>query len=358
MNTDLDLNIDLAAVEVIHHSELPRRTLLKHLEGNNFAMQIDNSSLETFTSCARMSQYQLVKARVPAPTAALTYGSAIHEGLEVYYREQFYKRMEREDMLQAIFAAAIKPFDNFTVPPNEWRTPDMAIDTLTRYMNHYQSEPFTLLDAGGPLVEFPFSIPLGVLEYHDTTLNVTWADVVDPTTIPADVDPDELLVLGDVHIYWTGKIDLVINMDNSLWIADHKTSSMGGYSFFDAFYLSNQTIGYVWAAGKIFNTPFAGLLVNAIFGRKPTRTGMGTTFERQRFHYRPDQIDEWEHNTLLLVSDFISNLVRAEFPMMTKACFMYGKCRYHDVCSLPKQHRDILLYSDQYVDATWSPLNK
>jgi len=65
-----------------------RRFLLQYDKPGEFNLQIDNSSLEVFNACAKSAEYKLVDAREAPPKAALTYGSAVHEGLEVYYREK------------------------------------------------------------------------------------------------------------------------------------------------------------------------------------------------------------------------------------------------------------------------------
>lgn len=341
-----EINIDLAGINTkIKERDGAKRTLLTTIDGsdNDFALQIDNTSLEVFNACPRSAEYRLVHGRVPASTAALIYGGWIHEGLEEWYRTK-----DETLMLEKAMEAIGTDGEHF--PLNEWRTPDRCMDTLQRYVRHYDSEPFKLLEHNGkPAVEIPFSLPLGVIPLQCE---------VDPAIVDgADTEASPIYV-NDVHVYWTGKIDLMIHLDERNWILDHKTSSMVGPTFWDQFSLSNQTIGYCWAGEQIYGSKFAGLVVNAIVGRKQTRTGIPTAFERQRFYYRPDQVAEWEANTMTLVSDFLANLHRNDFPMTTSWCVgKYGKCKYHGVCTLPKEQRMLSLYSDEFVDNTWSPLN-
>lgn len=300
---------------------------------NHFILQIDNTSLETFATCPRASQYLLVSRRTTHQNAALTFGSAIHEGLEAYYKNP---RLSDDHRLQLALIHTLIPFEGRSFPINEWRTADRACDTIQRYIKRYPTEPFTILDCEAA-VELPFSIPLCTMEFNGMVNGVQ---------------------VDTVHVYWTGKIDLAVQQDGSYWVMDHKTTSMVGPSFWDHFHLSNQTVGYVWAAQKLYNAQFAGLIVNCIVGRPITKSGTHTDFERQRFYYTPEQVNEWEENVKTMVGDFLANLHRNHFPMHTTWCIgKYGKCKFHDVCSLPNDSRMAMLNSDHYADNVWSPLN-
>ena len=107
-------------------------------------------------------------------------------------------------------------------------------------------------------------------------------------------------------------------MDNKLWIMDHKTTTILGENFFADFLNSQQTIGYTWAAQQLIGKPIEGLYLNAIAIRKQTKTGTPFEVHRKRFPYEQERIAEWTHNTLTLVSDFLSHYDRKFFPMETK----------------------------------------
>ena len=358
-----NLNISLAGVNPTVAPQGKRRYLLKYIAPNEFALQIDNSSLEVFNTCPRSAEYQLVHARGAPPSPPLTYGGGVHDGLEYWYKNQggATSPSTLEDVIRDSIRASEHSFEQNPIPLGEWRTADKCSDTLQRYFKHYGTkEPFELLkDAdGNSAVEIPFSLPLGVIEQAEiVTTDYTFADIVDPDTYS---HPSTAKVaFSKIHVYWTGKMDLAARMDGANWIIDHKTTSMLGPSFYRHFELSGQTIGYTWAGEQIFGEKFAGLMVNVIVGRKPTKSGVGCTFERQRFYYRQDQVDEWADNTLTLCSDFIACLARDNFPMSVSWCMgKYGACKYHDVCTLPKDQRHFMLNSDQYADNTWTPLHK
>lgn len=354
-------SLDLSSVQTKPNTVGQRRFLLQYVGPGEFNLQIDNSSLEVFNACAKSAEYKLVHAREAPPKAALTYGSAVHEGLEVYYRDKTLGIKDESTMRQDMFAAAQVPFEKQPVSLDEWRTADRAIDTLQRYMKHYEHDEIEVqVQDNVPLVELPFSLPLGVVEYEPHLLDYKFCEIVDPTTYPDEL-ANNPVEITKVNIYWTGKIDLAILLDGKDdWISDHKTTSLLGPTYWTDFEISNQTVGYCWAGQKIFNRPFRGLLLNVIYSRPPLKSGLKKTeFHRKRYYYRQDQIDEWESNTLTLCSDFISNLMRGEFPFMYRWCVgKYGVCPYHDVCKAPAAQREMILNTDLYTDVTWSPLNK
>jgi len=355
-----NINIDMSDVHVEQKHKGTKRYLFSWLDDKTVSFQIDNSSLEVFTTCPRSAEYKLVHARSPLSRSALTAGSAIHEGLETYYKGLCTSGRSDELIQRALKASAL-PFVSQPPAFADWRSPDRVIDTLQRYFNSYQHEPFSIqLDREGlPCVEMAFSLPLGVIEFDNEETIYPAGHLVGD--LPADVDPQRPLTLNTVQVYWTGKIDLAITLDHQPWIMDHKTCSMMGQTFWDNFQLSNQTVGYTWAAEQIFGEPFTGLLVNAIYWRPPTAKGVITTeFHRQRFYYEPQQVKEWEHNVHAAVNDFLANLARGYFPMYTAWCQgKFGACPYFGTCSMPSTYRMMdLMTSYNYSDTEWSPLGE
>lgn len=313
-----------------------RKPLLQHEdEPDCYILQIDNSSLEVFTTCPRSAEFKLVHARSTRSRSALTYGGAIHAGLEAHY-----KGLPEDEILKRTFDY----FDGVTI--NDWRTPDRAIDTIQRYRNRYKDDE---LKPDPDKVEIPFSLPLCSIDM-DCVLPYSKALLLNE-------ESNDNLYVKKVDVYWTGKIDLLTPIHGVDGFVDHKTTSMLGDTFWADFELSNQFLGYGWAASKIAGKVITRAMVNAIVGRPVTKTGTSTDFVRQVYNYAPEQIAEWEVNTITLVTDFLSNLHRGMFPMFTKWCMgKYGKCGYHDACTLPPSVRLDVLYSDLYENNTWSPL--
>jgi hypothetical protein len=207
------------------------------------------------------------------------------------------------------------------------------------------------------LIEQPFEVPLGVLEINRTLQLPGWTE-------PRFVEV--------IHIAWSGRIDLVAKVMQRNRVVDHKTTSIAGEHFVSSFQLSNQTIGYVWAARQLWpSLNVEGFCLNAIHLKRPSNGGYQPNlmargprggdgpldFFRAYFEYGPERLDQWEHNVMLQIEDFVHCIVRNDYPMFTNSCFnKYGRCQYFDVCTLEKPIvRQRFLASDAFRDVTWSP---
>jgi hypothetical protein len=139
--------------------------------------------------------------------------------------------------------------------------------------------------------------------------------------------------------------------------------------YIQGFILSNQTIGYVWAARQLWpNLDIGGFCLNCIRMKRIAK-GIGVMdkgprggeaalrFFRTYYDYSPIRLASWEKNTLLWISDFVHSLVRGYFPMQTTACFTkFGRCQYHDVCTIEDEAlAERYLLSSAYRQVTWDP---
>lgn len=341
----------------IVEDQLPiRRELIEQFDGDNYMMILDNTSFERLTTCPRSAEYYLLHRReAHAKNAALTFGGAVHAGLE-----QLLLHGYDEAALVHAVKASNDYFAEHPAPIDEYRTAAIAAEVLVHYASRatlpdYQWE---ILHADRPLVETPFELPLGVISLNAEVQLPSW-----PTP----------RYVSDVHVAWSGKIDAVVNVNECNRVADHKTTSIAGDQFVQDFQLSNQTIGYVWAARQLWpQHDVTGFCCNAIHLKRPS-SGKGypgslldrgprggeppLNFFRFYFTYHPSRIEEWENNALEVISDLLHNLRRGYFPMHTKQCFgKYGKCQFHDVCSIDEMPvRMNLLNSNLYKPVTWDP---
>jgi hypothetical protein len=304
------------------------------LGNNDYELHVDNTSKELFETCARAAEYYSVYRREGVgERAALFRGSVIHEALGIRKRSNFLNpNFEKEQIAHIITRYLDKDFG-----PDEWRTAEHAVDTIILYNKQWPiaSEPYTLLQG---TTELPFKILLGKAELNSeiTTHAGTFH-------------------VRNVYIYWTGIIDAIVNYGQTL-VMDHKTTSILGPQFFDDFVLSSQMNGYVWSARKL-GYPAVGLLLDAIAGRKPTKTGVAHEYQRNRYYYEEQHLAEWEKDTFTLITDFLEHLCRGYFPKSPKWCFgKFGRCQYWDICSSIPDRRMGLIQSDLYKPVTWSAL--
>jgi len=304
---------------------------------------IDNSTLETLTTCPRAMQYSKLHKRTLAGTrASLNFGSAIHNALE--YRYKTCKNTAPTDTQWQEQGKVIEDF--FTKNPaveDDYRTSSWAVDLVKKYNQIYSVEPFNVLvDAkGDTLCELSF-----ILDLFD--------------------HPLDRLGIGTVPVKYIGRIDLPVQWDGGIWILDHKTTSMLGAQYFEAATMSAQQLGYVWAFQELTKQKCQGFVINAIRVKQPPakpKEGLDSwwreSFQRQRFHVQEEQLVEWKANTIALVKEFFYHYEQGMFPQKTAWCVgKYGKCQYFDVCSLPQGNRETMLTSTIFQDNTWSPLKQ
>lgn len=339
-------------------SSLPTRKFLKHLNNDDYILELDWSSSEPMLTCDRAAEYRLVHSRSTPAKAPLTYGAALHNALEHYYHERHEFGPAIAQMPTSIAAALQTAEAEFVKLPSdvgEWRTYDRLVETFTAYVRHYADEDFAVLDYGGaPMIERSFRCELGVIDVNTFLPYPRKLLVVDP---PLDTAPH--FRVGKLHIVWTGIIDLVISQAGQTRVVDHKTTSIAGDGFYDSFELSQQFIGYQWATEKLLGFQLDGALLNAIIGRKPTEKGKGKTLEfaRRHYNYPRHRIDEWPLSIMAIIEDFVHHLTQGFFPVKTQWCQgKYGQCPFFKVCTAPPEHRQALLYSDLFTANTWNPL--
>ena len=333
----------------------PLRNLLTPVPDRpgEFLLVLDNSSLEVFTTCPTAARYKLVLRREAfARNAALVFGGALHEGLE--------KLLLGEP--ESVQDQAIHNFFLTNPPPtDEYRTLGNCLEVLRAYRRRttlpdYQWE--LLSDAKGLIVERAFELPLGSIEVG-AAISTPWLAHPYP-------------FVQTVHVAWSGRIDAVASISGKSRIVDHKTTSIDGDSFIQDFQISNQVLGYVWAARQLWpDLAVSGFCLNKIRFKKPA-SGAGPdltvpgprggepalAFGRHFFDYSDQRISDWAINCLAIVSDFLNCLVRDYYPRHTKWCFgKYGKCSYHDVCVQDDERvRLNMLQSDMFKPVTWDPV--
>lgn len=302
-------------------------------------MRIDNSSLEHFTSCSRSAEYYLVDGREPVrDRIAPRFGGAWHIVLEIYYEKFWPMQMNQFPVfLEAVRAELVPYFQRFPTPPDDYRTLRFLEDSLVTYVSYSEMfDDFELLSLpNGKLIEQYFEFPLGEVAFNSVYMGRRY---------------------GVIKVLWCGRIDLGIIRLGDKRIMDHKTTSMLGSNFYAEFMNSSPMLGYTWALEQIIEEPVAGLYLNALGIRKPSRSGIQFEVQRRTYDYDKERLEEWRYNTLVLVSDFLSHLDRGFFPQEFKWCVgKYGPCKYLDVCSMPPSQRDAVLLSNTFEKVTWTP---
>jgi hypothetical protein len=306
---------------------------------------IDNTTLETMTTCPRQYQYYgLVKRESTKERPALKFGDIVHLILEVKYRNL---HLPPEQQTKLMVEKAVYLFSIYSPPEDDYRNLNLTVDAIEHYQKLYSFEPFTIATQNGnPLIEIPFAVPITEFEVNanipirnpDSTIEVRWVE--------------------KIKVVWTGRIDIVYDLNGKLFGMDHKTTSMMGPTFFREFDTSSQFPGYSWAVTAM-GIPLSSFIINALGIRKPTKTGKGFEFTRHTINFTPNSLEEWKRDTTFIISDLISMLLRDYFPRHTKWCVgKYGECQYYNVCVLPEEQRSMMLGTGDYKPVVWNPLDE
>jgi hypothetical protein len=336
-----------------------RRELLTLIPGTDSAylLVLDNSSLTKFKECPTSWLFYAVYGReAHAKNAALSFGGGTHVGLEDLHRgplpdespESFAARWQQN---------VIDFFSRNPPPPDEYRTPSTCIEVLKHYQWRSQFDDYKLSllsDSSGLIVERPFELPLCTIPVNSTLKLPAW---------------NEPRFVSQIHVAWSGRIDLVAHTHGLNRVVDHKTSSIDGDTFTQSFVLSSQVLGYIWAGRQLWpELDLRAFCLNVIRLKRPSgstplmekgpRGGEpALKFFRCFYEYSPERMDWWKEQTINHVSDIVRCLIRSAFPSHDNQCMgKYGKCQYHDVCvndHAPNRYK--LLHSDLYKSVTWNP---
>lgn len=366
-----------------------RRPFLTPIPGlpGEFLLVLDNTALEHVKRCHKDAQIYLIKGRQGRGNeAALTYGGAIHAGLEVFHKEQWQKVQGQlaPDSSVDIAAQDQSILSHFSSNPSlpDWRSPAVALEVLSHYRKRCNPELYPdydwdiVADDKGPIIERAFEIPMGVcnievplasLKNYEESIQL-WFRLQGP----------EYPIPIKIHLAWSGRMDLITQWQGSTYYTDHKTSSIGPEEFLLGCQFASQFIGYTWAGKEMVKM---GMLpescntnkfcVNRIELRKPSKTGPVTglldrgprggeprlSFSRHYFEYSDERISRWLEDTKLLIEDFLHSVSRNHFPLNDSACFnKFGRCQYWDACSIDNEEiGDKFLESDAYKEVTWNP---
>lgn len=362
----IDISIDSTNIlNVAPPSGAPRRRFLTPLaEPGEFLFVLDNTAFTYITRCPRSALYYIVHNReAQTKSSALVFGGAVHAGLENLLKN---KSIDEQNK------AVIDYFTNHPTPINDHRTPQNALEVLKHYRDddRLPDRKLNILsDSKGLLVERAFELPLCVIEIN-SFIDMPWLTNEERTRQTADPESGEIYV-SKIHVAWSGRIDVIANVNGRNRVVDHKTSSITDSTTIADFHLSNQTRGYVWAARQLWpELEIDGFCVNFLSLKKPTGTGglrdrgprggePPLNFSRNYFEYSDELLTEWLINTQSVIAEFFGHVTSNYFPQFTSSCCgRFSLCQYHPVCTSDPVRRIALLTSDAlYKPVTWNPVN-
>ncbi len=151
----------------------------------------------------------------------------------------------------------------------------------------------------------------------------------------------------EIRILWKAKLDIIVDTNQGIVPVDHKTMSQDRMSSD----LNNQFMGQCLVSDTRM------MIVNKIgfqTSKKPEEK-----FKRIVMSYSPARLIEWQSETLPRhVYNYLNCHETNYWPMRHTHCEdKYGKCQFHDVCSVDPILREDELRLNFMVGDKWDPAN-
>lgn len=164
-----------------------------------------------------------------------------------------------------------------------------------------------------------------------------------------------------VKVYFTGKLDLEVNINNVLWILDFKTTGWPIYKLTETLERSNQFMGYQYAAGIEYPEKPEGTMVQILHWRsaKLKAGGYGKlTIEHARVPliYTREDINRWEEAFVNTAEDIIRCHENNHWVHNYDNCFRYSRCGLWDLCMQEADFEDKELGDNFVIDKPFDVL--
>ncbi len=266
-------------------------------------MHLSASQLSTFQECQRKWYFSYVIQRIKPSTDAMFKGSLFHKIFELYYKDGYsyddlvsYCR-EKASHKPSIMSAVLLAFKSYTK-----KYPDRASQIV-------------LDSKDTPMCEVGFS-----LQY-------------------------------DNEIEVIGYVDYMLQKSVKSYVTDIKVTSMSLTDwYFQGFELSYQTMLYSYVCAKLF-PDIGGFMIDGI-QIKQNKNDVKVAFAMQFF---PLSINiasfESELHAIAMHISKYKDSGKEYFPHNYTSCVTkYGRCAYHNICTMPEDvQEEYLLADDSYV---------
>lgn len=337
MTTDSLVKPDFSQVRPTIEAR-PKRMIevTTNTEGDT-VVSINSSSLSLIQSCKRKAKLYLYDGwRNKSESPALTFGSAIHAALDVFYSNPRDARTIPEnfyDHASSMIHGSHAPSDHFlykaiaefirvaqplqNLPDTDKRSIANGVYILHHYFKTYITDPYeAYCDKDGPVTERAFEI--------------------------------EIFREPGLVVRLFGTIDLIlINKANGHVLpGDHKTTSQLGSDFFNRLKPNHQYSGYLLGAREALGLDTTSFLVNGIQVKAKPLTSRGSPpqFTRQITERTPEDLEEFRQAVVTAVREYLYAARVGVWPIgNVDSCAMWGGCQFREVCASPHSLRESIL---------------
>lgn len=325
----------------------------------HFPQTYDNFTLSTYQTCPKKFQLRILKGLVPSNgSLALSFGIAIHKGLECWYQWLldwplgFSEDVVRNQILAEQTLLVLKgdtliiPVDS--IPANQLRTELMVLSGL----NAFSPPKLTSTFISQKVEKRTPALLEGLLRGYAAKYKYEPFRVI-------YVEKNFLFLLPDGSPY-SGNMDLVADVQGQgVQPIENKTTSWI-YNFGDQFEVNQQISGYIAGCQELMENASEYATINAI--NIPNRKdGVIRDNDFQRFpliRRSPAQIEEFRFDAIKTIAEMKHDLNLGHFRQNTTACNHYGGCAFRKICGAsPGPERETIAEAF-YTQSFWNPLKR
>lgn len=301
-------------------------------------LSLDNSKRSCWKTCKRKYFFLYEKRIKPTSNStALRYGQTWHSGLEEFYRDIQEKGWTRDGsaMQRAIFAMR-KTWEEESARGsyyNDYRTLENCVKSFLQYVSTFAGDEHMLKVIQS---EQEFKI------------------LMTPEANDVPFEP----------FHFTGKIDLVAELNDRRWIMEHKTTGQPLDTQVQRLHRSAQVMGYTYAASRIYKDAEAveGALITIHYlsaYKSKTSGNYGEPkidFRRSPQIFSKNDITQWRASFIDAINELRLAKKNNSFPMNHDNCFQFGACPYLQLCEQQTDLENIYLTPQFYIDEVeWNP---
>lgn len=341
--------VQLKAAEEVRNS--PQWPVPKLVNG---ALQVSPSQLSLLQRCRRQWGFKYLFEREPNfEGVAAAAGKAFHAALQARYVHKTVTPEIEEQML----AEVRKGFDGVEVPMDDYRNCGRILSAVKAYNEHYQEEPFETL-----AVEMPVVVNIGSVDLPPHF----WLKLAEH----GGIAPHLHLSARYLAIDMKAIIDRLVRWpDGLVMVGDTKTSKEWKASHQTMWKRAGAPKAYAYAVQWLAqHHPELGLprkvhgfmLDSAVIRReeatlkRPRKEGKKDhEFQRMRFYYSQEDIEEWRVNALRMVRETLLEWAEGDLGFNETNCSSYyGRvCPFLDVCDHSSWlQRRTVLAMDKFKD--------
>lgn len=264
----------------------------------------DNSKIASYINCPREFYYSWERRIVlDKPNIHLDFGSVLHKALEVGYKELKENRdslILDNDLIKSTFQDELEKKE---FSENEDKNLINGLKALDIFLS----------------TENYWSFEQGLGNFR----------IVDVENI-----------LSNEYLNYTGKIDLIIETKDKIFVIDHKTTGRLDFNKLNRWRLDRGIIGYNWLVKENIKTdkPIISLINLLYLAAENTQKSRGTNSVIQiQFNYTKEQLTIWQQETIYWLDAIKASKKNNFWPKAANKCQIFS-CDYFGLC---EQGREI-----------------